>query len=466
MNSPLFSHGAVIFEKLLEDYLKKVSAVLGTEKSQYFVSPENSPHSYIDKYVLAEQLTSCIGAVAWNTLIEVGISFPILKELVSASTSNNSTITLRLEASHSCKFLKEQVRKEDSPRQHILTEISHRILTTRKVSTTEFLYEYTVNYKLTAIIGVGETDSDIIVIQSRSATQELITRFQQSLLPEVQTFKEEIDISQLFSLLRDGPSDHHVSSSSSLHVHVGFSIDRMHEHCFTPVRNPDIEAVVVFFDKFYWWLNKVEGYFTEQYFTVPWRFKVGSNMDEIPKIASDIFIPLMPLFQVPLEGSGGGRCSGTSVESSLSLQPFIIQLDSSVASVDREGRTGSNMSTEDLSLLLREHQRSLVEKLASLQKLFVPTTDPKAINLFSMAEARLSALCVHLQLSIKAYIQLVRFIEDLTHRQLTRALGREVSAVDFQLYMSFHYRKLYRSEFQPVPFSYAVRRSLVRTPEV
>eukprot|EP01035_Chromulina_nebulosa_P022605 gene22605-29266_t len=469
MNNSLYSHGAVMFESLLADYSNKVRAILGTEKSQYFVSPENSPHSYNDKYVLAEQLTSCMGAVAWNVLMEVGISLPILKQLVSAEASNNSAITLRLEAYHSCKFIKEQIKKEDKL---IQTEISHSIRTTERATTKEFFYEYAVKYQIVATIGVGETVSDVIVIRSRSATQELMTRFQQSLLPEVQTFNEELDISQLFSLLKKSPV-----SGDSNSLNISFSINRMHKCCFTPIRNQDIEAVVVFFDKMYRWLNKVE-----EYFTVPWRFKVGSSMDEIPKIASGIFIPLIPFFHIPpervveyniasiststvTEKSALESTSGNSLQSSPSLQPFIQLQRNNVAPEDLQGLSGSTISTDDLSLLLLEHQRSLVEKLASLQKLFAPTTDPKTKNLLSMAEARLSALCVHLQLSIKAYIQLIRFIEDLIHRQLTQALGREISSIDFQLYMSFHYRKLYRLEFQPVPFSYAVRRSLLRTPE-
>ena len=118
-----------------------------------------------------------------------------------------------------------------------------------------------------------------------------------------------------------------------------------------------------------------------------------------------------------------------------------------------------------MSLLLQEHQRSLTTQLVSLQKIFPPFNEPKN-NLFSVAEAQLSVLCAHSKLSIAAYIKLIRFVEDLIRSQLIRALGREVSPIDFQLYMSFHYRKLYRPEYQPIPFSYAVRRSPLHTPEV
>ena len=85
--------------------------------------------------------------------------------------------------------------------------------------------------------------------------------------------------------------------------------------------------------------------------------------------------------------------------------------------------------------------------------------------MFSAAEARLSAVCKHLQASIETYMRLVAFIEKLIRTQLIRALGREITPIDFQLYMSFHYRKLYRPQYRPVPFSYAVRRSPLHTPE-
>ena len=493
MNSS--SLGAVAFERLIENYSEKVGAILGNEKSQYLASPENCPHSYQDKYVLAEQLTSCIGAIAWNILTEVGITLPMLEKILSAS--NHSTVKLRLESSRSCKFLKDQVGTVKISNNNVQTEVSQSILT--GIVTTEAVKqvtEFKVKYKLMAIIGAGKTDADIIIIRSRSATQELLSRFQQSSTPEVQTFRNEFDIHQLISLLRDARPHSNEQGRNSLCI--SFSINRMHQRCFTPIRNPDIEAAVAFFDKMYLWLNEVSKYFTEQSFTVPWRFKVTSKDDEIFKIASAIFIPLVPLFRMHPGGDGPSivddyssssmhpNAESTSQESisaiiqngtSLSLYPSSsssssllqssLQLqDFSVLTVYRNGMTGATIGAEDLSLVLQEHRRSLVDNLASLQKLFVPTIDPNSITLFSMAEARLSALFAHLQLSIQAFLQLIRFIEDLMRTQLTAALGRELSPIDLQLYMSFHHRKLFRSTFQPVPFCYTVRRSPAHSPEV
>jgi hypothetical protein len=52
----------------------------------------------------------------------------------------------------------------------------------------------------------------------------------------------------------------------------------------------------------------------------------------------------------------------------------------------------------------------------------------------------------------------VDLIEDMLYKQLVAAIGKVVQPVDFQNYVRFHMRKLYRSEYQPRAFSYAVRR--------
>jgi hypothetical protein len=46
----------------------------------------------------------------------------------------------------------------------------------------------------------------------------------------------------------------------------------------------------------------------------------------------------------------------------------------------------------------------------------------------------------------------------MLYSQIVAAIGRVVGPVDFQQYVRFHMRKLYRDEYQPLPFSYAVRR--------
>ena len=445
MDSVINSFQKIAFERYLDEYCSKVGAILGNEKSQQLVSPENAPHSNQDKYVLAEQWTNCLYASVWNCLQEIGFTPPIIQQLVS-KISQDSTITLRLEATHTCKFTKESTRDEESPRQSETT-ISGGFLAgkvTSKVVTkiTEYFYEYSVKYSLLAVVGVGESDADVITIRSRAASQEIISRVKHFPFPGIALTKEELDINPLFSL--------YDNSGSLL---LNFSVNRAHEKCYTPVRNPEVEKVVIFFNKLRSFFSKLSKYFdismeatrlNEKY------AKLADKMVEIPKMAGRIFIPLLPLFRVfPRDDSA-------------TLKNSAITNEGRAASDG--GENSVTLTDDEISQFLQEQQRSLTEQLMSQREVFSPINDPQN-NLISVAEAQLLTVSQHIMSLVTTYVSLIRCLEELIGKQLIAALGREVTAVDFQLYMSFHYRKLFRPEYQPAPFSYAVRRSPLHSPE-
>jgi hypothetical protein len=469
INSALNSYGAVVFESLLEDYSQRVNAILGNEKSQHLSSPEHAPHSYQDKYILAEQLTSSMGSVAWSSLVEIGISFSILERLVNAS--HKSAVSLRLEANHRCVFIKEYDRLEESPHQMLQesTGILGSTFTKTKVVSkiTEYFYDYTIKYRIMAIIGVGASDQDKIVLQSRSVTQEVVTRSNQAPFPEVETFQEDLELGPFLSLLQWEKDN---SSSSSFHVN--FSINRTHTHCFTPVRNSDLEAVLLFFHKMHQWARQLDQYFTDKIGAVM-RMNAGdshqvlSDMAEISKAAQGVYIPLMPLFhQLPEENSAAPHPSKSVETPSQNDSMRDVTRNATSPPSPRPQPSRACLSSEDLALLLQEQQRSLAQQLQGLDEMFSSPSDPlHSRHVFSAAEARLSAVCKHLKSSIESYMRLVKFIEELIRSQLVRALGREITPIDFQMYMSFHYSKLYQKQYRPIPFSYAVRRSPLHTPE-
>jgi len=43
----------------------------------------------------------------------------------------------------------------------------------------------------------------------------------------------------------------------------------------------------------------------------------------------------------------------------------------------------------------------------------------------------------------------VDYIEDMLRKQLIAAIGKEVQPVDFSHYLRFHYRKLFKHQYQP-----------------
>ena len=455
-----YSYGAEVFQQVLDKYSTKVQTILNNEKTlsserQHLVvldSPANFPHSYSDKFILAEQLTNCIGAIACNIFAEFGITPPILVQLVSAA--QNSTILLRLEATHHCKFLKESVRNEESSSK-VETKVSHGATTSRTISTkvitkiSEYFYSYSVEYRLVAIIGTN-TESPI-VIRSRSASQELVSRLNQLPFPNVETFKEDVDLTYLFSLVE------HINNDGSFNLK--FSIDRSDSRCYTPVRNPQVEKALVFFHRLHGWCEKAEQYFkannnnnnnANANASGNSKNKFYADFNEISHAISEVFIPLIPLLHSSPSPSYPSCEEGRAGDG-------LLQTDSAAG-------CRICLSNAELSLLLNEQQRGLAQQLQALRGSFPPLDDP-ANSLVSIAEAQVMALCLYMESCVASYLGLVNAIEVLLRDQLVAALGREVTPTDFQMYMSFHHRRLFRPEYRPVPFSYAVRRSPLHTPE-
>lgn len=52
----------------------------------------------------------------------------------------------------------------------------------------------------------------------------------------------------------------------------------------------------------------------------------------------------------------------------------------------------------------------------------------------------------------------LNYIEWMLRRQLVGAIGREVTARDFSMYMEYHNKRIFREIYQPQPFAYAIRR--------
>jgi hypothetical protein len=58
----------------------------------------------------------------------------------------------------------------------------------------------------------------------------------------------------------------------------------------------------------------------------------------------------------------------------------------------------------------------------------------------------------------------VNYIEELLRSQIVAAIGKIVSPVDFAKYMNYHNNRVFKEQYRPVPFCYAIRREQ-HTPE-
>ncbi len=182
------------------------------------------------------------------------------------------------------------------------------------------------------------------------------------------------------------------------------------------------------------WSERVARYFNADLFML--QKNHGLNLDTIN--ATSIFNPVLPVF----ERQGGA----VNVDASSSGTLVAVSHTTHVAS-------NVILSGADSARFLDEQRRSMAEKLSALAKTF-----PDGGKLITVAEAN---LLVALQVAQDVTTHLVwgvNYIEHMLRRQLIAAIGKEVTPLDFANYMHFHNHKVFREQFAPQKFAYAIRR--------
>lgn len=221
------------FESKLASCLKEVKLILNHEKAGLLSSANDISHRYEDKYLLAEQLTNCAGAAFWNVLLTLGLTETQFRDL--KQWAEKQAVSLQLEVSTHCAFMKETEREEESAqrveveRTGILREkITSKVVTKIK----EFHYNYQVQYRVKAYAGTGRATDSTLTIIHRSTQHMCILREKRSPYPESSFFTHDVDISWLLSVVeKEQPV-------------LTFRIDRSAEDCYTPRRNSDIEKAL------------------------------------------------------------------------------------------------------------------------------------------------------------------------------------------------------------------------------
>uniref|UniRef100_A0A7S1AR47 Uncharacterized protein n=1 Tax=Noctiluca scintillans TaxID=2966 RepID=A0A7S1AR47_NOCSC len=118
----------------------------------------------------------------------------------------------------------------------------------------------------------------------------------------------------------------------------------------------------------------------------------------------------------------------------------------------------SLLPAKDANDLLAEERRCLSERCADAARVFgsgagraeTATLVPVILHVRQVAQQLSDGLC---------------FLEAMLQEQVIAAIGKVVSPQDFGEYMLFHNRTLFRPEFAPRAFCYAVRRSMRHAPE-
>jgi len=397
------------FRRRVDNATNTVRRILHRTRSPVYAA--EAAHSYSDKFVLCNMLVRLALGSIFQTLSVAEVSDQDLATLIE--WSQDQAVSLRLAGSESCRFVQEQSREEESSeRKTVGRKGNQTSSTSSKVVTkiTEYQWKVEGEWHLSAFRGVGSSNADQISISSQVFSREVITGSKINPRAESYVFPNlEVDISWLLRHFRgsDGSPD--------------FEIKREVESCRTPRRNKDIDDALLCTSKISTWCASVRGFFANQIIAA-----LGLKGDKPPDIlginTQGVFVPVVPL------------CIQNS---------------------DAEEMGQLFFTPTDITALLDEQKRSLAARIAHFASAS-PATE-NSVRLY---------ICVdHLRDIIVQLHQGVDYVEDMLRQQLFAAVGRELSSNDFASFRRFNDRKLFRDETQPLPFSYAVRRSPLHSPE-
>jgi hypothetical protein len=300
---------------------------------------------------------------------------------------------------------------------------------------TEWFWKFAVDYELS--IYPSNRPDDRVVLQKRSGHCEIMTPGELG-LPEQKRLDRtprakryvrdaiDVNITWLFE---------QISSDTSK---LKFAIDRSRKDCHTPRRNSDISNALSHFSQFYSWSTRIHSYFTSDLFPA----QQNNALDMTALNVKTIFVPVVPLFEERAAEMAAAIEEGA--KGSDALVPV--------------GTTGAKASKAvlpigDVNLFLDEQKRSLTAKCVELAAIF-----PQEEKLVTMAEATICVAVLHAKQIGQYHLDGVEYIEDMLRKQIIAAIGKEVQPVDFANYMVYHNRKVFKEQYQPQPFCYAVRR--------
>jgi hypothetical protein len=458
------------FRSKVNDCLEQTRKILHNEKR--LTSLGSAAHKYTDKFLVADYLVKAAIACFMNCLSALGLSERNLSVLLSWSECLD--VTLRLEVDQKCIFVKEAKRDvEDTTR--FQTEVAGFSLTTSKLITTvtEYFYLYTSRYELVAYRGVGDSVNDRIVLQSRSSEHSIVTPSKTCPYPGASNTHFDLNISWLLR---------HIDPKSTQAI---FSIDRDRDDCHTPTRNEDVSLSLEFFKEAADWTVNSMRHFLDIVFEVQHTYNLSHVKQDVTSIevADDIFHPVWPLMNEDTSDltpqTMAQLQSDIELESdSTTTSNKLTDTSSKVAQTIDKGvnsiiSCSATMTLTDglVNQLISEQMRSLQVRLDSLVSLFPPSTpsgksgapDGKAI--ISVAEAKVVLILSHLLHMSSHFYWSIHSIENMLREQIVAAVGKSLQASDFTEYMRYHNRKLFKEEFQPRPFSHAVRRTAQHSPE-
>merc|ERR1719456_681047 len=232
-------------ERKVSSALAKLRKVLDNEKAQPVIAAEQ-PHTYDDKFALAESLTGLLVASSLATLGGLGADRAALRALAATGKA----VTLRVTSTETCRFLRKAEREVPSTTKVETSSSLFGKSETRVVSTvTEYFWSLGLSYKIVLFAGPSANGADAKLVAGREAACEVLTRSEKPPIAERHEKPPvDCDVTWLLS---------HLRADGNLSVRV----DRDSAKCITPRRNPTVDDALSFVNEFRSSMEAIKGLF-------------------------------------------------------------------------------------------------------------------------------------------------------------------------------------------------------------
>lgn len=395
------------FNKLqnkVQNALDTVKTILNNSKRVNL--PAEVPHQYDNKYHLSEQIcrTSLLSQI--NCLEFLNISKNEILKL--KKEAKDRSVSLRFKAEERCVFSRKEKKVDEGPT--VVTEKKGilGIQTTNKTKVVtkikQYIWHFESTFEIFAYYGT-DIEKKKVFYGPFTVDCEIITTTKESPKPPVNVFPSE-DV--CINWIIDNIDENCVPT---------YNINRSKSSCRTPRRNEETDAALKSFFEFSEWSHKIISYFEHNLFSVP----LNHGLDLSTLKCENIFIPIFALFN---------QINGNEKDENVSVI----------------------LASEDIKLFLEHQKRTMDEKIKECQKLY-----PKENFIIGTSTSYLLIVLKCLIEVSQLYKFWVSYIESMLYQQLNSAIGKEVTEEDLKQYMSFHNRLLYKEQFRPKHFSYAVR---------
>eukprot|EP01122_Echinamoeba_exundans_P013036 TRINITY_DN5621_c0_g6_i1.p1 TRINITY_DN5621_c0_g6~~TRINITY_DN5621_c0_g6_i1.p1 ORF type:complete len:1099 (+),score=366.81 TRINITY_DN5621_c0_g6_i1:411-3707(+) len=498
------------FQELVDLALAKVRTILHTTRSPAVAA--DVPHKYDDKYGLAEFLTNTSLAAFINAFEVLGLTEEKLRQLLE--WSKKRSVTIRFKADEKCTFDREEKRKVESSREYVTeyeSSSGHKASITDKKITKITEYFWKVDFEWELFAFRGNKVDDKVVINSRKAQSEMktttkdnprwearsydpldinVTWLLQQINPETLQFKFAIDRTKAKTPRRNAEIESALTLDASFVAWVE-NVEHYLKYSQFPIKQENslnmssitpeklFIPVVPFFETNASELKQIEA----PSVSIPRQLSLPGIGDSAAKASSATSL------KIPGKDSGDGSKSprkdkekdkeeppksprgkdkdkkkdkkkdkeqeADAPKTPVSSEALVLAVTSApslVKPAEKSATATAVLSIGDVNVFLAEQKRSIIEKLAELDLQFPAT------GAVSIIEATVSVLVQHVAVIAVAHRECVNYIEKMLYDQLVSAIGKIVTPVDFTNYMRFHNRKLFRSAYEMMPFSYAVRR--------